>query len=183
MTQIHFRALTIKSSGGRLNILRCEVRVATPSVATGLARQVLPFQAIWDTGATASVITPKVAADLNLAATGKARVTTVNGPRDSNVFLVDIELPNGVRVENLQVTDGDINGADVLVGMDIIGMGDFSVTNTGGATTMSFRLPSIKEIDYVEQAKQITLTGSSSRQGRRAVVLADRKAQKKGFRK
>jgi hypothetical protein len=75
------------------------------------------------------------------------------------LFLVDIGLPNGVRASNIRVTDGDIFGCDVLIGMDIIGAGDFSITNVNGITVMSFRLPSIKEIDYVEEANQIRLLG------------------------
>jgi predicted aspartyl protease len=179
---IEFRALTIKGVGGRLNSLSCDVHIATPSAATGLPRLSLPFRAVWDTGATASVITPKVASDLNLAATGMAQVQTANGRRDSNVYLVDIELPQKVRVQNLRVTDGDIFGCDVLIGMDIISMGDFSVTNIKGITTMSFRLPSIKEIDYVEEANQLRLLGTTSRKGRRAATLAHRKAKKKSVR-
>lgn len=180
---ISFHALTIKSSGGRLNILSCEIRVATPSAAAVSTKRVaLPFRAIWDTGATASVITAKVAADLGLAATGMTRVRTANGVRDSNVFLVDIELPNGVRVGNVPVTDGDIAECDVLIGMDIIGMGDFAVTNTNGLTTMSFRIPSIQEIDYVEDSKRAQRL-NLPRDQRRAADLADRKAQKKRFTK
>jgi hypothetical protein len=178
---IRFNALTIKGVGGRLTMLVTDVKVATPSAASG-ASQTLPFKAIWDTGATASVITAKVAADLQLAATGMTQVRTVGGLRDSNVFLVDIELPNHVRIQNVKVTDGEIIDADVLIGMDIIGTGDFSVTNVGGVTTMSFRVPSIREIDYVEEANHLNLMGTS-RTDRRARVLADRKAQKKGFTK
>ncbi|MCY7409416.1 MAG: SEC-C domain-containing protein [Chitinophagales bacterium] len=34
--------------------------------------------------------------------------------------------------------------------MDIIAMGDFSITNLDGNTCMSFRMPSLHEIDYVK---------------------------------
>ncbi|MBI3139488.1 MAG: SEC-C domain-containing protein [Sphingobacteriales bacterium] len=34
--------------------------------------------------------------------------------------------------------------------MDIITLGDFSITNHNGDTCMSFRLPSSHEIDYVK---------------------------------
>jgi hypothetical protein len=39
------------------------------------------------------------------------------------------------------------------MGMNIISMGDFSITNLGGNTTMSFRVPSIQRIDYVAGMK------------------------------
>jgi hypothetical protein len=38
--------------------------------------------------------------------------------------------------------------ADVLIGMDIIGEGDFAVTHQDGKTTFSFRVPSLKTIDF-----------------------------------
>jgi len=36
--------------------------------------------------------------------------------------------------------------------MDVITQGDFSITNTNGQTTMSFRIPSKKEVDYVVES-------------------------------
>jgi hypothetical protein len=161
-------------------MLRCAVKIGPPNVALGLPSGAQPYQGIWDTGATSSVITAKVIADLSLAPTGRTRVRTVNGDRDSGVFLVDIELPMGVAIQSVQVTEGTVFDADVLIGMDIIGMGDFSITNVGGNTTMSFRVPSVREIDYVVEAnKQVQLIGTT-RPDRRAAVLAARKAQKKG---
>ena len=38
---------------------------------------------------------------------------------------------------------------EVLVGMDIIGMGDFAVSNFKGETAFTFRLPSIERMDFV----------------------------------
>jgi len=35
--------------------------------------------------------------------------------------------------------------------MDIISQGDFTVTNYGGTTKFSFRIPSQKHIDFFEQ--------------------------------
>ncbi len=39
--------------------------------------------------------------------------------------------------------------------MDVITMGDFSNTNYNGKTAVSFRIPSIKTIDYVQEADEI----------------------------
>lgn len=97
--------------------------------------------AIWDTGATHSVITQNV-------------VNTCVSP--ANTYLVNIGLPNGVAFGNLEVTLGSLpTGAHMLIGMDIISMGNFSVTNVGGKTVFSYRYPSIKTIDYAEEARRI----------------------------
>jgi len=50
-------------------------------------------------------------------------------------------------------------GIDVLIGMDILGVGDFAVTHNNGKTTFSFCCPSRREIDFVaevEDSKKIT---------------------------
>ena len=36
----------------------------------------------------------------------------------------------------------------MLIGMDIITLGDFAITNLNGQTVMSFRLPSSGRIDF-----------------------------------
>ena len=53
------------------------------------------------------------------------------------------------------VTSGKLSDTDFLIGMDIITLGDFSVTNVDNATTFSFRYPSCETIDYVKQAKKM----------------------------
>jgi predicted aspartyl protease len=164
---------------GRANVLTCEVMVSTPSAAGSPAREAR-FLGIWDTGATGSVITDKVVTDLGLAPSGKTVVKTANGERLSDVYLVDIGLPNGVRAQDIKVTDAVLSESDVLIGMDIIGSGDFSITNVGGITVMSFRYPSIKEIDYVEEARTAHLLGTTNRQGRRAAAKQQRRDEKKG---
>lgn len=40
--------------------------------------------------------------------------------------------------------------------MDIITTGDFAITNIGGNTTASFRIPSIEKIDYAAEAQKLT---------------------------
>ena len=45
-------------------------------------------------------------------------------------------------------------GTDVLIGMDVINNGDFAVSNHGGVTKFSFRLPSQGHIDFVLDGPQ-----------------------------
>ena len=45
-------------------------------------------------------------------------------------------------------------GVDVIIGMDVIGAGDFAVTHQNGKTTFSFCCPSRKEIDFVNEVNQ-----------------------------
>lgn len=140
-------AFTIKSNSGILNQLTTMVNVVVPN--TKNANQV---KAIWDTGATASVITENVVKALGLIPTGMSHVHTANGPTIQSTYIVDIVLPNGLKVRDVTVTGATAlsGGCDVLIGMDIIALGDLSITNHKGCTCMSFRIPSMHEIDYVK---------------------------------
>ena len=75
------------------------------------------------------------------------KVSTVGGVITSPVYLISVLLPNNVGFPSLRVTLGNFTGGDVLIGMDVMGQGDFCVTNFRGKTTFSFRIPSLEEID------------------------------------
>ena len=49
--------------------------------------------------------------------------------------------------------EGVLNGCEVLIGMDIITVGDFVVTNRNGKTVFSFQTPSTHEYDFVKQIR------------------------------
>ena len=108
--------------------------------------------AIWDTGATKSVISTKVAEAMQLVPTGQTRQKTANGERDAFLYTVNIFLPNDVVFAVMEVIDG-IMDADVLIGMDIIGAGDFAVTHKYGHTVMSYQVPSDTNINFVHELR------------------------------
>ena len=143
------------------------------------------YIAIWDTGATNSAITRRVVDDLKLKPTGIAEVRHADGKSPTNTYLVNITLPNHAVFGLLRVTEAKLlpdDGApeekqpQVLVGMDIIGSGDFAVTNSDGKTTVSFCLPSLGEIDFITEADRRNL--GETRQQRRA---RKRELEKRGL--
>jgi hypothetical protein len=109
---------------------------------------------MWDTGATNTVITESVARHCRLTPTGVIRVHSVDHFTLAETYVVNVILPNLVHVPNLEVTKGDFRGSDVIIGMDIIGIGDFAVTNFSGLTKFPFRVPSMEHIDFVEDANR-----------------------------
>jgi len=125
------------------------------------------FNAIWDTGATKSLITQTVVDQCGLKSTGIVQVHTPSGTNRAETYLVSIFLPNKVVIPNIVVTKGILVRNDVLIGMDIIGRGDFAVTNKDGKTVFSFRMPSIECIDFVKHLQNRTAL-SSSKVGRNA---------------
>lgn len=109
--------------------------------------------AIWDTGATGTVISSRVAKKLNLAPTGIVNICHANGRSFVNKYVINIWLPNQVGFAYLEVTEGELDESfDVLIGMDIISQGDMAITNVNRQTVFSFRTPSMERIDYVEDA-------------------------------
>jgi hypothetical protein len=114
------------------------------------------YKAIWDTGATNSVITEKVITECDLKPIGITKVFTPSGESRSEAFLVNIMLPNKVGISNLRVTKGQLVGnADVLIGMDIINRGDLLITNENVETRFSFLVPSTGKIDLNLHKKPI----------------------------
>lgn len=149
--------------GGLVDVLITNIQVGYPIVNNQIIcdpidnRDALyPTHAIWDTGATNTTITRRAAQALNLKPISRMSVSGVNGQSEENVYLVGIILPNNVRAEMVRVTECSAlptgpghPECDVLIGMDIIRAGDFAVTNVGGQTTLSFRVPSVGKVDFV----------------------------------
>lgn len=139
---------------GLSNVLNNEVHVADP-ITTRLAGKPLTeppktkYNAIWDTGATCTAITERVANECGLVPVGVANVHNAGGVKQTNVYIIDLLLPNRVVINGLRVTEAVVNGADLLVGMDVIGRGDFAVSNFQGKTVFTYRFPSTREISFV----------------------------------
>jgi len=114
------------------------------------------YNAIWDTGATNTMITQQVVDDLGLMAHAIIRVKHAGGESEREAFFANVALPNKVGIPNLKLSTGILIGAeDVLIGMDIINAGDFAITHKDGNTAFSFRMPSLDHIDYVKQVKTL----------------------------
>ena len=110
-----------------------------------------PFAALWDTGATGSVISQTVVDACELKPIGFATVSYVDGTHLVERYLVNIMLPNEVVIPNVRATKGKLSGMnfDVLIGMDIITQGDLVLTHIDGQTSFSFRVPSQRGLDFV----------------------------------
>lgn len=136
---------------GITNVLRSECVVSQAFDPSSLSRpETCTVTCVWDTGATNSVISPRLAQVLKLIPTGRSFVNDASGQKVSNTYMVNIMLPNNVGVPFLQVTEGVLLGFDMLIGMDIISKGDFSISCPNGKTVFTFQLPSTHEVDYVD---------------------------------
>lgn len=111
------------------------------------------FWAIWDTGATGTVISKTVVEKCGLLPVDMVYVNTAGGLCKSNVYIINIILPNNVCFRGIRVTEGAMGDEfDALIGMDIINTGDFAISNKDGKTVFTFRVPSIERTDYARHA-------------------------------
>lgn len=126
------------------------------AVKVRYGNQSMEVLAQWDTGASGSCISQRAVQTLRPVRTGFRTVLTPTGSSIRGMYLIDLLLPNEVLVPDVPVVDTEIGdqGIDVLIGMDIISMGDFAVSNYGGNLVFTFRVPSIKTTDYVAEANR-----------------------------
>jgi len=154
-----FAAFTLKTTGRAASIIS-EIGISLPFDAAGVNKsdqRIYQTRALWDTGATHCVVTQQTAQALGLKPISIAQVTHAGGVSQANVYLVNFYLPNNLVIPGVRVTEcTDTAGHfGAIVGMNVITLGDLSITNPGGMTTVSFRVPSVKEIDYVAEANQM----------------------------
>ena len=125
--------------------------------------------ALWDTGATVSCVSYGVVNALDLVSMGRLPVRTPSGYREMSTYKVDVLLPNNVGITGVEVCDSEIGAQNLgmLIGMNIISLGDFSVSNYNGITTFTFRSPSNGFTDYVQQIRASNITGPKHGQGKR----------------
>lgn len=106
-------------------------------------------RSLWDTGASSSLITKAAVDALGLTPIGQSEISGVNaGAEFKKTYLVHVGLPTGDVVTDVLASEFDSEDYDFIVGMDIIQNGDFAVTNMNDATTFSFMIPSMNEIDF-----------------------------------
>ena len=112
------------------------------------------YIALWDTGSTMTVISDELASKLNLDPVGEMVAETAGGRYVAKKYVVSLHLPNRLNIENVIISSGKLGpGIDILIGMDIITLGDFAITNYNNKTVFSFRFPSCEVIDFVKNKK------------------------------
>lgn len=103
----------------------------------------------WDTGATNTSISSEIVNALKLKSIGKSKVSVYGGQIiDSDIYRVDLMLPGNIKVKNLEVMFSESNDYDVVIGMDVMTLGDLAISNKDEHTTFSFRIPSEEELVF-----------------------------------
>lgn len=108
------------------------------------------WTALWDTGATCTFISKEVADRMGLTPTTYVPVDTIKEHgKEASRYNIRVVFPNDFStVVHAVEWPWFSDGVDIVIGMDIISQGDFSITNPKNRTVFSFRIPSVKEVDY-----------------------------------
>lgn len=103
--------------------------------------------AVWDTGATNTIITPEIVKRLGLNPVMDGGLSGIGGEVESGIYKINLGLPGGILVYDVPAFVSDqLDDYDMLIGMDVILLGDFCLSNVNDRTVFSFRIPSKEHI-------------------------------------
>lgn len=96
--------------------------------------------ALWDTGSTTTIICPEIVQAMNLEIQSIENVMHLLGYGDVNTYQLDMFLPEKVVFQKIKVIEMPIRNRyfDMIIGMDIIQLGEFCIKKEQGKITMSF---------------------------------------------
>ena len=130
-------------------VTECYIYAPTNLASEDKVRRVKIQRSLWDTGASVSLVSARVAKVLGLESIGKSGVSGYNEGIDvKDTYLVHIGLPTHDIVTNIMAMEFESDEYDVVIGMDVICNGDLAITNQNDKTTFSFRIPSEAKIDF-----------------------------------
>jgi hypothetical protein len=114
--------------------------VSQAAIASVDSGKSVSVAAIWDTGATTSLVNEKIVNALRLKEIGIVQVKHVAETAAFPVHLAAIEIQGGMKIkEHRLVSFPSLHAFDMIIGMDIIALGNFCVENKNGNSVFSFK--------------------------------------------
>jgi|GEM_PF-3182310 len=130
------------------------------SMETCLRNTPTEVKILWDTGASLTFIKPKIRDQLKLCmfkTDASATIAGVGGLFKADFTIISIQLNDYFTIEYcpVYVLDFPID-SDMIIGMDILSMGDFLVSSADKKTTFSFVVPPLPEnINLADRAEKL----------------------------
>ena len=97
-------------------------------------------EAMWDTGSQFTFLSPRIINVLQLKPTGRMGLSGINGESEADVYTVHVVLPSGDAVINVEALGSDYSDYDVIIGMDIIMLGEFHFDRVDDHHVFSFNI-------------------------------------------
>ena len=76
------------------------------------------------------------------------QVAGIHGTEYEYTYYVDLMVPGEMTFKTLEVTEGELEDVDVLIGMDVISQGDLCISNGNNETVVAFRSPAGEPIKF-----------------------------------
>lgn len=123
-------------------------------------------KAMWDTGATISIISERIFEELKLKPEGYVFLDGAFAARHSfKAFVIVSVCSDGHEIMTTVAVTDSINqkdSADIVLGLDFISKGDFAISHDDdGYPIFSFSYPPRIEIDFSKMAKQLNMKTTS----------------------
>lgn len=154
-----------KKHPGRASAIITAIGIDQPLISNKQITTQLKYNALWDTGATATCISNKIVQELGLKPITYTQVYGVNGQSQAPVFVVSVHvLSEGKLVvpqQRVILANLESQDFDVIIGMDIISQGDFAISGYQGKSCFSFRYPALEEIDFLKNKTIMNETPTS----------------------
>lgn len=130
------------------NIYSPGIKFVKTKISITVGEKFCEVGALWDTGASKTHISKRIADLLALNPIKQIEVTGHRGVEFTNMYNVSLILPTGYLIENINVLSGtyDSLNVDMIIGMDIISFGDFHIDFTKENPVLVFKHPN----DYDE---------------------------------
>jgi hypothetical protein len=108
-------------------------------VRNAITNEQKKIKALWDTGATDSLIVRDVAKQMGFWHMYDRPVSHINGVDSSSIFLGDICLPGDIWILHKKLLScNSVHDFDLIVGMDIIAKGRFLIEARDESVEASF---------------------------------------------
>jgi DNA-binding sugar fermentation-stimulating protein len=113
--------------------------------------------ALWDTGAMMSAITPEIRDKLKATAVNRKKIAGIHTAQEVDIVAITIELPNRVVKKSIEVAVCNMtSNIGMILGMDIISLGDFALSNGNDQTLFSFAVPPYQDkIDFSKRQHEL----------------------------
>jgi predicted aspartyl protease len=150
-----FAAFTYRLPDNQRHSIIIDVEILVPVPIHGYPhdqRIALKAKALIDTGASRSAISSSFAQAAKLISYEKCTIRMAKGEYISSVYAIDIMFPHQILAKNIKAAEfSESRSFDLIIGMDILLMTDFALTNAGGVAVLSLRAPPAdKHIDFTQ---------------------------------
>lgn len=107
-------------------------------------------RALVDTGAQTSCISTDLVNKLSLSPFYQTNIEFALGSANVGVYLVDIEIQE-IRIEGMVVANFPVPVIDVIIGMDILSLGEISIKGKGKELLFTFSVSDkmLRTLDYL----------------------------------